>query len=56
MAGIGQNPALKFVKEVRETRSLEEMAALMKEGIWLCIGCVRETNADGYLFSLGRFV
>ena len=29
MAGIGQNPALKFVKEIRETRSLEEMAAFI---------------------------
>ena len=51
-----QNHALQFVKEIRETRSLEEMAALMKDGEWLCIGCVREANASGYLFSLGRFV
>lgn len=48
------NPAFQFVKEVRETRSVEEMVALLATGDWICMHAVEDERTGGYLFSLGR--
>lgn len=48
------NPAFQFVKEVRETRSVEELVALLATGDWIGMHAVKDECTGEYLFALGR--
>lgn len=48
------NPAFQFVKEVRETRSVEELVALLATGDWIGMHAVKDESTGEYLFSIGR--
>lgn len=51
------NPALPLIKEVRETRSIDEVIELLTTGRWIAVCAVRDANrADSVLFALGRTV
>lgn len=47
------NPVLPMVKEIRETRKIEEVAAYLTSGNWVAIAAT--IGGDGVcLFTLGR--
>ena len=47
------NPVLRFVKEVRQTTEVKEVAALLTSGDWIAIAATM--GGDGKcLFALGR--
>ena len=48
------NPVLKYVKEVRETRDLSEVAALLNSQNWVAIAAAPDGDGETYLFCLGR--
>ena len=54
MAMIHANPVLKYVKEIRETRDLSEVAKLLTSGDWVAIAAAPDGDKGTYLFCLGR--
>lgn len=51
------NPILPFVREIRETRALDELVTLLNTGAWVVICAAHDAaRADSYLFSLGRVI
>lgn len=53
MIACASNPVLPMVKEVRETRDMAKVAAMLSTGIWVAIAATAEKDGT-YLFSLGR--
>ncbi len=54
---VVSNPALPLIKEVRETRSIDEVVELLATGRWIAVCAARDANrADSVLFALGRTV
>jgi len=48
-----KNPALPLIKEIRETRSIDEAAELISSGDWIMFSAAGSPK-HGYLFSVGR--
>ena len=53
MIACASNPVLPMVKEVRETRDMAKVAAMLSTGIWVAIAATADKDGT-YLFSLGR--
>lgn len=47
------NVVLKYIREVKETTDIKELAAMLSTGEWIAIAAV-ECGEEEYLFVLGR--
>ncbi len=50
----GMDRVLRMVVEIRETRNIKEVAAILATGKWLVIAAAMDGNGETCLFSLGR--
>ena len=46
------NPALKYIRELKETRDIKEAAQMLSTGAWIAIDAA-PLKEGGYLFVLG---
>ena len=49
-----RNKAMQLVREVFETKSMDELAAKLATGEWIAFAAVPDGKDGGYLFALGR--
>lgn len=49
-----KNLLLRYVKEIRETQDIKELATMLSSGEWIAIAAAVSGDGKSILFSVGR--